>query len=47
MAKKPQTYPLRYVEDFLTSPTTLQSNYRNAQQEIIFHPPLQIAGAFP
>jgi len=24
---------------FLTSPTTLQSNYRNAQQEIIFHHP--------
>ena len=39
MTKKPQTYPLRYVEDFLASPTKLQSNYRNAQQESFFHHP--------
>ena len=39
MTKKPQTYPLRYVEFFSASATKLQSNYRNAQQEIIFHHP--------
>ena len=42
MAKKPRTYPLRYVEDFLTSPTTSQSNYRNVRREIIFHHPVNL-----
>jgi hypothetical protein len=42
MTKKPETYPLRYVSDFSASPTKLQSNYRNAQQEVIFHHPASL-----
>ena len=41
MAKKPQTYPLRYVEDFFDVSNDVESNYRNAQQEIIFHHPVR------
>ena len=43
MPKNPEAYPLRYLKDFLSSSTNLSSNYRHAQQDIIFHYPARLS----